>query len=216
MKSENINELSAALAKAQSEMQDAELDGWNPHFKSSYSTLSAVWAACRAPLSKNGLAVLQGIEREDQGFILRTTLTHSSGQWIESVCPIISSKNDMQGIGSAISYARRYSLQAMVGVASKEDDDGEGAQGRDAPRKQESAKNPPTKPQENSKPSAPPVDPKIITEQQRKLFMVEANNVGMPEDIQKELIGKWGYKSRLTIEKKDFDAILHAVKTWLK
>jgi hypothetical protein len=125
--SEQINELAAALAKAQSEIQPAIKDSTNPFFKSKYADLSSVWSACKTPLTKNGLSVLQTMEPRDGQLTLVTTLAHSSGQWIRSFLPIISQKQDAQSIGSAITYMRRYSLAALVGVTTDEDDDGNAA-----------------------------------------------------------------------------------------
>ncbi len=125
--SEQINELAAALAKAQAEIQPAIKDSTNPFFKSKYADLSSVWNACKAPLTKNGLSVLQTMESQNGQLTLVTTLAHGSGQWIRSFLPIISQKQDAQSIGSAITYMRRYSLAALVGVTTDEDDDGNAA-----------------------------------------------------------------------------------------
>lgn len=125
-----INELITALAKAQGKIQPAIKDKKNPHFKSSYADLASIWDACRLPLSENGLAVVQTIESGGKEPVLVTTLAHSSGQWMRSEMPIITQKMDPQGIGSALTYYRRYSLASIVGVAP-EDDDAEGAQKRD-------------------------------------------------------------------------------------
>lgn len=127
--SEQINELATALAKAQARIANASKDGENPHFRSSYATLASVWDACRAPLGENGLSVIQAMSESERGFVLVTTLAHSSGQWMVSRYPVLPTKNDPQGLGSALTYARRYSLAAMVGV-SPSDDDGEAATGR--------------------------------------------------------------------------------------
>lgn len=126
--SENLNELAVALAKAQGEITPAEKDGLNPHFKSKYATLDSVWAACRQPLSKNGLSILQTISIDGENMLLTTTLLHSSGQWVKSIIPIASGKMSPQVIGSALSYFKRYSLASMVGVVAGDDDDGESAQ----------------------------------------------------------------------------------------
>lgn len=121
--SEQINELSAALAKAQGEIKGALKDSSNPFFKSTYADLGSVWDACRGPLSKNGLAIIQVPDFTEAGnMVLYTMLTHSSGQYIQSSYLIIPVKNDPQGMGSAISYARRYSLAAMVGIYQVDDD----------------------------------------------------------------------------------------------
>lgn len=125
--STELNELNSALAKAQAEMQVAGLNSENPYFKSKYADLSQVVKASRASLSKNGLAVIQQMQiNEDGQNILHTKLVHSSGQWVESRMRIVPPKNDIQTIGSYITYLRRYSYAAICGVvASNEDDDGE-------------------------------------------------------------------------------------------
>lgn len=135
--SENINELMSALSKAQGEMSNAIKDNVNPFFKSKYADLSSIWHACREPLSKNGLAVVQTVMKIEGENFLITTLGHASGQWIRSFYPLVAKSQDSQGIGSATTYSRRYSLAAIVGI-SPDDDDGEAAMGR----KQQSKINP--------------------------------------------------------------------------
>lgn len=132
-KSETINELATALSKAQGQIKGAAKDASNPFFKSKYADLSSVWEACREQLSSNGLSVIQLPETSDSGIIIETMLCHSSGQWVSSSYTMPVSKLDAQAVGSAITYARRYALAAMVGVAPEDDD------GNDA------AKNPPEK-----------------------------------------------------------------------
>lgn len=131
--SENINELAMALSKAQGQIKPAIKDKKNPHFKSSYADLASTWDACRSALSDNGLSVMQTVEMRAEGPVLMTMLVHSSGQWKSGEMPIIVQKSDAQGFGSALTYARRYSLQSIAGIAS-EDDDGEGASKREATR----------------------------------------------------------------------------------
>lgn len=124
LQSENINELASALCKAQSKLMPAIKDKKNPFYKSNYSDLDSVWEACRIPLTDNGLSVVQQMQYVEDKTLLVTTLIHSSGQWMRSFAPIISSKNDAQGLGAGITYMRRYSLCAMIGI-TQEDDDGE-------------------------------------------------------------------------------------------
>lgn len=131
-KSEQINELAAALSQAQGEMQPAVKDKINPFFKSSYADLGSVWDAARPVLSKYGLCVMQTTEfsAEKNQLMMVTTLAHTSGQWMTSELPLNPAKNDSQGVGAAITYLRRYSLSAIVGVVCDDDDDGETAVGR--------------------------------------------------------------------------------------
>lgn len=125
--SEQLNELFTALAKSQAMILTASKDKVNPFFKSKYTDLSSVWSACREPLSSNGLSVIQTVEGSKDALFIKTWLGHSSGQWMTSKLPLLLMKMDPQSLGSAISYGRRYSLMAMVGVVSDDDDDGEAA-----------------------------------------------------------------------------------------
>jgi len=121
------DKLAAALAKAQGTIDGAIKDRENPHFRSKYADLGAVWDACRGPLAANGIAVTQPIRHREGTSYVVTRLTHASGQWMEDDgMPLLLGKQDMQGLGSAITYARRYGLMAMVGIAP-EDDDGDAA-----------------------------------------------------------------------------------------
>jgi hypothetical protein len=124
--SDSIAALAAALCEAQFAMEGAKKDSVNPHFKSKYADLTSVWDACRTPLHANGLAVVQAPEPCEIGIQLRTMLMHKSGEWIDSVLIIPAAQQSPQGYGSAMSYARRYALAAMLGVVS-EDDDAEAA-----------------------------------------------------------------------------------------
>jgi hypothetical protein len=132
--SEQIGELAKALAVAQGKITGALKDSSNPFFKSRYADLASVWDACRGPLSENGLAVVQLTEADDSGVYVTTTLAHSSGQWIRSRLRLQPKDATPQGMGSAITYGRRYALAAIVGVAQV-DDDGNAASGRDEPKK---------------------------------------------------------------------------------
>lgn len=123
--SESINELATALCKAQGEMTGAKKGSDNPFFKSKYSDLSQVVEAVTAPFSNNGLSFVQGAEFEDGRISVTTRIMHSSGQWIEATTSLPPTKQDAQGYGSAISYAKRYGLQALAGVPSVDDDGNE-------------------------------------------------------------------------------------------
>jgi len=121
--SETINEIAAALAKAQGQIEGAKKDKKNPHLKNDYADLASVWDACREALTTNGLSVAQAAETNGEGaYGVTTMLMHSSGQWMSGTLYLRPMKDDPQGAGSALTYARRYALAAMVGVAPADDD----------------------------------------------------------------------------------------------
>ncbi len=153
MQSENTADLSAALAKAQSAMKAAAFNKVNPHFKNKYADLSAVIDAIRKPLADNGLAYTQTTEIRDGGFVLVTTLRHG-GQWIASEYPLPMGAKP-QELGSALTYARRYSLSAIACIAAEEDDDAEGAHTSGQTASTPKAKTSPIKPQATQAPVHP-------------------------------------------------------------
>lgn len=119
-KSENIGQLTLALSKVQAQLRPAKENSKNPFFKSSYADLGSVWDSVRNLLADNELAIIQ--MPVDVGGVT-TILSHSSGEYLASTC-YIPAKEDAHGVGSAISYARRYALASFVGVITGEDDDG--------------------------------------------------------------------------------------------
>ena len=125
--SENLADLAAALCAVQGELKPAIKQADNPFFKSKYVDLPGVWEAIRPLLSKNGLSVVQTFTASADGPTIVTTLMHKSGQWVSSELFLKPAKSDPQGVGSAITYGRRYALAAMVGVVADEDDDGNAA-----------------------------------------------------------------------------------------
>jgi len=128
-KSESIKELATALNKAQAEMGGATKDAANPFFKSKYADLSAVVKAVKDAFATNGLSYTQ-FPIEDGGRIgVETILMHVSGEWLSNSFTVALSKQDAQGAGSAITYCRRYALQAIAGIPA-EDDDGNKASGK--------------------------------------------------------------------------------------
>jgi hypothetical protein len=145
--SENMDALASALAKAQLEIKNATLNKVNPHFKSRYADLAAIRDAVIPSLARHGIAMTQTTDfSPDVGFVLITTLTHSSGQFLDSYYPLPNDVSKPQVMGSAMTYARRYSLAAICGIAAEEDDDANAA----AAQTNGSAK--PTYPKANSRP----------------------------------------------------------------
>ena len=117
-KSQEIDKLAEALAKAQSELEGAKKESTNPFFKSGYADLHAVIKSAFPYLSKHGLSVSQGNEIIPGAICVTTTLMHSSGQWLRSKIKVPLSKVDAQGVGAAMTYG----LSAIVGIAQYDDD----------------------------------------------------------------------------------------------
>jgi hypothetical protein len=133
-KSESIAKLADALAKAQSEIVSVSKNATNPHFKNRYATLDAILDAVRHTLAKHGLSIVQGASESTQGFNVETYLVHSSGEYIANVVAVPVSKQDAQGVGSAMTYGRRYGVSALLALSTDEDDDGEAAAKKPAPK----------------------------------------------------------------------------------
>lgn len=145
--SDDIKDLATALAKAQAAMTGARKDSTNPHFRSNYADLASVREASVPALNKFEIAVVQSPRLVQNGaptvqgtveawlVEVETTLIHASGQWLADTLAVPVTQANAQGVGSAITYARRYALAAVAGVAP-EDDDGEAAVGRTAAAKQ--------------------------------------------------------------------------------
>lgn len=136
LKSESTAALASALALAQgawsnppkSREVSVSINGGGK-YKFAYATLDTILDHIRAPLSENGLSVTQAIDVAGERVVVRTVLMHSSGEWLESVTPLIGNTAKPQEFGSAVSYARRYALSAMLSITADDDDDGNAAQG---------------------------------------------------------------------------------------
>jgi hypothetical protein len=137
--SELTNEISAALAKAQGEITNPAKESQNPHFRASYADLASGINAIRAPLAKNGLAYSQATRLDGEVLMVDTRLSHVSGQWFESEFPACRFPAKPQEVGSALTYARRYALFSLVGIAG-EDDDGEAANKSETPARVRNSK----------------------------------------------------------------------------
>lgn len=124
--SESIASLAKSFSRAQAAVEGAAKDSNNPHFKSKYADLASVWRACRTALTDNCLSIIQSPAYAKGQVIVTTRLVHDSGEWLEGTLAIPVGKSDAHGVGSAITYARRFALASMVGIAP-EDDDGNAA-----------------------------------------------------------------------------------------
>ena len=119
--------LAEALAAAQLEITDPAKDAVNPHFRSRYADLATVLKTVRPTLARHGLALTQTTQVDEQGRLLLVTRLHWGNEELVGYYPIQPVKADPQGYGSALTYARRYTIQAIVGVAADDDDDGNAA-----------------------------------------------------------------------------------------
>ena len=136
--SESIGKIAPALVKAQAAIRFAVKDSVNPHLKNRYADLASVITACKEHLNTEGIAVIQMPEPSEPGYLsLTTRLQHESGEWLEATASCPLPKSDPQGYGSALTYTRRYSLAAAVGLY-QDDDDAEDA----TPKKKQSTVKP--------------------------------------------------------------------------
>lgn len=172
--SAEINEISAALSAFQGEVEQPSLNKENPYFKSRYVDLSGVLKAAQKTMSKHGLSVAQIIDGGD----IITLLSHKSGQWFKSVCPIGSYKNQ-QDRGSAITYTKRYAICALLGIAADTEDDGNSA--TDADKRSGGMQ---------TGRSAKGVSQVAFTGAQLNQAIGEMNSVGTEREFQ-EVWGKW-------------------------
>ena len=124
-KSDSIKNLSIALSKFQSEVKNPPNTANNPFFKSKYAPLSDVLNITRPILSKYGLSIVQAPSTNGENIVITTLLLHESGEWLEpEPLSLKMDKVTAQGAGSAITYARRYALSAILGISSEDDGDG--------------------------------------------------------------------------------------------
>lgn len=196
--SENINELVAALSKAQAKMKPAIFNKINPHFKSRYADFTSCMDACREPLGENGLCIMQCIDTIADKTTLVTMLAHSSGQWIRSFFPLIPKSNDSQAFGSALTYGKRYGLSALLGIVSDEDDDANAACGDQNKRP-------------NSGSVISPIQPKKINKEQ---FSLLSKKLDLVPEV-KAQIKKWaldqGINDLMDLPESSFPSVMNAV-----
>jgi hypothetical protein len=126
--SESIQNIASALCQFQAECPAPKKTAENPHFKSKYSPLEEIISTIKPHLAKNGLSFFQSTTTEGENICVTTLILHTSGEFIETdPLKLPMGKVTAQGAGSAVTYARRYSLCAALGIAAEEDDDGNGA-----------------------------------------------------------------------------------------
>lgn len=190
--SETIAALATALSAAQGELTNVGKGRFNPHFKSAYADIGDGLEVVRPVFAKHGLSVVQATDyNTDTGtFVLLTRILHKSGEWIESVYPLPTSVK-IQDQGSAITYARRYSLFSLAGVAAaEEDDDGHSGQNATPPTKRSAPRPvPPSAPK-------PAVEPPFDDEESESVSKMMVATLEMLESI--EDLRNWASKNAAT------------------
>jgi len=193
-KSDDISVLAAALSKVQAEIKGAIMDSENPFFKSKYADLTSVWDACKKPLTDNGFAIIQtginSLEHPDR-VMIETTLAHSSGQWVSGIMSAKPTKDDPQAIGSCVTYLRRYSLSALVGICP-EDDDGNAATHRENGKEPQKKTTEPAKQPETAKPVDG--DKQLAMQKDIGSWLVEMYGGIVPAEKQLEILTAWTNK----------------------
>lgn len=224
MQSESIAKLSAALCKAQGEIKNPRKESKNPFFRSSYADLASVIEVIKEPFYKYGLSYIQYVEREfNTGVhILYTQLMHESGEWIRSggIELIITKiekgveKKDMQTIGSAITYARRYDLTSMAGIY-QEDDDGNSACGKSIEPSHREIINNDYPPSITEKKIDAILTERDLEYRERKnnIIKIGAENGWSIEDIQNYLKDEFEKNTWSSVTKDEFEKLLEKIKS---
>ena len=123
--SDNVDKIIPAFIAFQAELPAVPKDSENPHFRNKYASLGAITEAMRPHLKNHGLGYMQYMAHRDGFQFMITRFAHTSGQWIEDDGYLLNpTKNDPQGMGSAVTYGRRYTISAFAGIISEDDDDG--------------------------------------------------------------------------------------------
>lgn len=196
--SDDIQEIAKAMVAVQKDLRPAVKDATNPAFKSKYADLSAVWGACREPLTKHGIVAVQDVTSDDAGVSVGTRLIHTSGQWLEfGPLYIPLGKKDAQGVGSATSYAKRYGLSAALGIVAEDDDDGNHAVAGATP-----------KPATNGHATGPA----LISREQVTTLRGDAKAGQWPRDKYYQLLGHFGFKDDTAITAEKYPAILAHIR----
>ena len=223
--SDSVGSIAAALSKAQANIQHAVKSSTNPQTRSKYADLTGILDTARQPLAENELAVIHSPYALPDGVnVLVTTVMHSSGEWVRSVTPVnprvkisggggaVMAVDDMQTIGAAITYARRYALAAMLGIG-QEDDDGNAASGRG--RSERAVK--PSAPRERTDTPAKPQaagNGGLASDAQLKALAVAVKEYGFTKRDETIAFFTWLYGRPLTSSKELTKAEASRVLGW--
>lgn len=186
--SDTLGKLAGALAKAQGAFTAAKKDTDNPYFETKYADLASIHDVIRKPLSENGLAVVQRPFPRTTGVTVVTDLIHESGEWMRCRVALPLEKRTPQSVGSAITYARRYGLSALVGVAAEADDDGAAASDAPPPQRataRDYTKTPPQKPATETQATRDPAA--VAAETARKQLAARTKRLWARAQAEKQL-----------------------------
>jgi hypothetical protein len=186
--SQSVGQITEALSKAQGKIENALKDSKNPFFKSTYADLSSVMAVTRAPLSENGLSFSSSIVEHEGKPYLIATLSHVSGEWFRSYMPLITAKNDMQSLGAAVSYARRFCLASLCHVGVEEDDG-----------------------QSTVDKNSGEVKPALISQDQVKTIISMTKEASMDGDAVSKFLSFMGVSKFMDIKASDFERAVKAL-----
>jgi hypothetical protein len=214
-----IDKIAGALVAVQAAMKPAIKDATNPHFRSKYADLGAIWEACREPLTKNGIFVGQDVTGDSGCVAVTTRMIHTSGQWVEFgplVIPL--GRHDAQAVGSGVSYGKRYALAAALGIIAEDDDDGNTATAS-APKPQPAYAQGTRKPATNGKEVANAAEAvtaerkvvAVISADQRKQLQKDAEQAGWKVDEVKDLLKGFGFNNSADITQDIFATISKAI-----
>lgn len=205
--SDTLGKLFEALAKAQAEFGIAVFDSKNPHFKNEFASLRSIDEATKKQLTKVGIAVTQiAFTDENGGQCLFTVLGHSSGEFLAGTVKLFLSKQDMQGLGASLTYAKRYAKSAVIGVVSDQDDDGNAASGVSSTDHR----------QHNDREEIRATDQTgPCTEAQAKMIYAKAKAKKMPDDKLKDiLIQVAGVRSTNEVPWGDVNRVLNEIAAY--
>lgn len=209
-KSDSIKNIAKALCSFQSEIKNPTNSAKNPYFNSKYAPLNEILSDSRPLLSKYGISIIQNASSDgtNSSITITTMILHDSGEWIESDPLVLKTdKCTAQGAGSAITYARRYALSSILGIASEDDDDGNNASGNQSKSpetKVSSSRNTKNKSSSNATTeNSTTLDEVITISQAHGLFKI----TGVTEDVIRKVVSKYGYDSTKKIKVADYEKI---------
>lgn len=174
--SETINQIAAAVIAAQGELGAAKKTADNPFYKTKYADLAGVIETARPVLTRHGLGVVQSADCDGELAVVETLLVHTSGEWFKSRTVLKPTKADPQGMGSAVTYARRYAFMAIIGLAAEDDDGNAASQSNGTVRQAQPVSRPAGRTNE------------VQMEAKRKAYFAQAAKLGVDGETAKETV----------------------------